>query len=122
MGGGLQQFCSYWYNRPYGFGLKEKFPYTLSLGSSEVNLPIHAGVTLDKTIVITKSYHEIYYRILDAGRAGKGGVVLTGQPGVGASKRLDPRPVQRLTFVQEKLSSSISCSLGYFQPNRSWPC
>ena len=91
MGGGLQQFYSHWYNRCYGSGLQGKFPYTLSLGSSEVVLPVLPKKTVDNTIVITRSYHETYYRMLDARKAmeGEGGVVLTGQPGVGGSRQLD---------------------------------
>ena len=96
MGGGLQGFYEYWRGRRYGSDLRDQFPYTLSLGVSGVDLPLEPNKTTDNKIVITKSYHEIYYRILDVRRikGNDGGAVLIGQPGVGASPRLNPYPAR----------------------------
>ena len=86
VGLGLQEFYDHWCKAPHSFGLPKRFPYTLSLGGSETCQPVGLKTTLDNEIVVTKSYHDTYYRILglraiEKGR--EGGVVLTGQPGVG---------------------------------------
>ena len=87
VGGGLQKFYEYWRDRGYGSDLKEEFPYQLLLGGSEVELPIQPAKTIDNKIVVTKEYHDMYFRVLRLRQADgpDGGVVLTGQPGIGAS-------------------------------------
>ena len=69
----------------------DEFPYKLSLGTksdgSEL-LPFHSGSTFGGQILVTESYDKLFHRILSFRRADKGdtnGVVLTGQPGTGAS-------------------------------------
>ena len=87
VGGRLQKFYEYWRSRGYGSDLKKEFPYPLLLGGPEVELPIHPAHTIDNKIVVTKEYHDMYFRILRLRQAygPRGGVVLTGQPGIGAS-------------------------------------
>ena len=82
-----KNFYDHWRNRAYGSGLRKRFPYKLSLG---VPGPMGADNTSNSEIVVTSAYHEMYYRILgfrkrSASAVRNGGIVLTGQPGVGAS-------------------------------------
>ena len=88
--GGLCGFYNHWRGRRYGSDLQEQFPYTLSLGGEGVQLPVEPDGTTDNNIVVTEGYHKMYYRILDFRKPGRPnrGVVLTGQPGTGASVSL----------------------------------
>ena len=85
--GKLWKFYNYWRSRRYGSDLQEQFPYTLSLGGSEVELPVEPTETMDNKIVVRKSYHDMYYRILGLRKVDgpNRGAVITGQPGTGAS-------------------------------------
>ena len=63
-----------------------------------------ADNTSNSKIVVTSAYHEMYYHILgfrkrSVSAVRNGGIVLTGQPGVGASLSLNPYPVRQLTGV-----------------------
>jgi len=51
-------------------------------------LPFHGGDTFKNRILVTKSYENMFYRLLRLREEDKGdakGAVITGQPGVGAS-------------------------------------
>ena len=75
------------------------FPYTLELGAypdGKPFLPFRADSTAEGRILVTEPYDQMYHRLLrlrinDRGR--NKGVVVTGQPGVGASPRSDHYPV-----------------------------
>jgi len=74
-------------------------------------LPFHIGDTPRNQILVTKPYDEIFRRVLCLRQRDRGkgrGVVLTGQPGIGASLWPGPHPVRQLTGAsvpQEKLPS-----------------
>ena len=78
---------------------------------SKYLLPFHVGDTPGNRILVTKSYDDMLRRVLYLRQCDKGkdrGVVLAGQPGIGASLWPGPHPVGQLTSAsvpQEKLSS-----------------
>jgi len=90
-----QQFYERWRDGPKDFKFDDKpddrFPYVLDLGvDPEGNslLPFHDGDTSGNRILVTKSYENMFYRLLSLRQEDKGnarGAVITGQPGVGAS-------------------------------------
>ena len=92
----------------------EPLPYVLELGVDQGGkplLPFRAGDISGDRILITKSYENMFYRLLRIRRYDKGagrGALLTGQPGIGESLLPGPHPVRQLTgtpVLQEKLSS-----------------
>jgi len=89
----------------------EPLPYVLELGVDQGGKPFRAGNTSGDRILITKSYEDMFYRLLHIRQYDKGGgrgAVLTGQPGIGVSLLTGPHPVRQLTgtpVLQEKLSS-----------------
>ena len=110
----FQEFYNHWRTSSYTFCSSGPFPYKLQLGNES---PLHPYSTSDGQIVVTKSYDEMYYRLLALRetRAPGSGAVITGQPGIGTSIRLNPRLVRQLIGVfvtQENLSFLISCSHG----------
>ena len=111
---GFRKLYNHWRTSSHTFSSSGPFPYKLQLGSEP---PLHPYSISDGQIVVTKSYDEMYYRLL-ALRENRGpgsGAVITGQPGIGTSIRLNPRLVRQLIGVfvaQENLCSSISCSHG----------
>ena len=96
--GAWQQFYERWRDSSVGSKFDNQFPYTLELGVDlEGNslLPFHDGETSKNRILVTKSYEDMFYRLLrlrkkDMGQAR--GAVITGQPGVGAPLRPYPYP------------------------------
>ena len=68
-----------------------RVPYKLSLGVKQGGtdlLPFRSGSTSGGQILVTESYDTLLHRMLSFRRQGRGdtkGVVLTGQPGTGAS-------------------------------------
>ena len=116
----FQEFYDYWRASPHDFGSSQSFPYNLSLGTKP---PLHPYRTSDSQIVVTKSYDEMYYRLLDLHENGDpgSGAVITGQPGIGTSLWLNPRLLQQLigaSVAQENPISSISCLRGLFRITR----
>ena len=83
------KFCEYWYNRP-GSDFLSKFPYELSFGNKDGKyfLSPDPSASVNK-ILVTASYNDAFHRLLRLRRdddvGDTRGVVLTGQPGVGAS-------------------------------------
>lgn len=66
-------------------------PYEIEVGLHEDGtplLPFHAHDTAETRILITKTYEDIFHRLLDLRRVGKSsmGAVITGQPGTGTFK------------------------------------
>ena len=85
-----QEFCQRWRNSPASSRFLEGFPYVLELGMNQGSplLPFHASTTSKNRILVVKSYDDMYNRILQLRQVDSGakrGVVLTGQPGTGAS-------------------------------------
>ena len=97
MTGDYQDFYSRWRGSPpycepqFPDRFESTYPYKLSLGKSESGeplLPFCSDSILGDQIVVTESYMHMLHRILylrswDKGR--EKGVVVTGQPGTGAS-------------------------------------
>jgi hypothetical protein len=109
-----QGFYDYWRDRSASSNFLDVFPYKLSLGADEQGeslLPFHPSPTLGNTILVTKSYDDLFHRTLclrknDVGHSK--GVVFTGQPGIGTPLSPNPHPVRQLTntsTLQEKLHS-----------------
>ena len=99
----------------------DKFPYKLSLGQDENKaplLPFRSASMSGDQIVVTESYVHMLHRILRLRSLDKGsnrGVVVTGQPGTGASIMIRSSVVRKLTgasILQGKLPSSSSRSHG----------
>ena len=101
-------------------------PYMLSLEldlSRTPPLPSLAG-TGNKTL-ITESYDRMYHHLLlhlrDEGKSK--GVVLTGQPGVGASPRPDFTPhdnsLAHLFYMEGYLSLVHACTVGFSPPGHA---
>ncbi len=93
-----QQFYGLWRDGSAGPNFLSLFPYKLSLGVDGKGA---------SRILITKSYDDMYHRLMHLRQNDKGnakGAVLTGQPAVRLS---DPYPVRQLTSasLQEKLPS-----------------
>ena len=85
MTGKYQQFYEHWRKCPGASKFLNTFPYKLPLGA---NLPFRPGNTSGDQILVTKSYDNMFHRLLRLRKKDKGrtrGVVLTGQPGVGMS-------------------------------------
>jgi hypothetical protein len=76
----FQTFYNYWCDHDRSF--PETFPSVLSLGTK----PPVGSLPGDK-ILVTEAYEALYRRLVEM-RASGGylGVVITGQPGIGASK------------------------------------
>lgn len=77
-----QQFYGHWHDL-HNFDFPTQFPYRLSLGGVS---PIRPHDTKENVILITKSYNDIFHRILRLRHVFLGntrGVVLNGQPGTG---------------------------------------
>ncbi|KAI0764791.1 hypothetical protein C8Q74DRAFT_1284000, partial [Fomes fomentarius] len=79
---GYQLFYDKWRNEP--FPTPDEFPHHLDLGSGEAGalLPFYPTATASGTILVRKSYSDLYNRIL-IHREDSGGVIIIGQPGVG---------------------------------------
>ena len=112
--GEWQQFYNRWRDSSTSSKSLNAFPYVLELGvdpESKSLLPFHVGDTPGNRILVTKSYDDMFRRVLYLCQCDKGkdrGVVLAGQPGIGASLWPGPYPVGQLTnasVLQEKLSS-----------------
>ena len=96
-----QQFYEHWRGNENSTDSKflNTFPYKLSLGKGpddEPLLPFQPSAS-ENRILVTNSYERMFHRLLrlrknDVG--GTQGVVLTGQPGIGAPLQPDPRPVR----------------------------
>ena len=72
-----------------------------------MRLPVHPTMTSDNKIVITRSYREMYDRISDLRKAlGSGGVVITGQPGIGVSLA-EPTPCMATHRFIHRLGKSF---------------
>jgi len=89
----MQEFYTNW--RSESFEQSNDFPYVLRLGMNgrgEDLLRFHPGDTAESDIVTTKAYENMYNRILNlregTSESNTMGVLLTGQPGVGASLNL----------------------------------
>ena len=86
-----QQFYDRWRNSSTRPAFSKKFPYVLELGADskgEPLLPFYSGGTTGNRILVTKSYDDMRDRLLQLRQydlGNKRGVVLTGQPGTGAS-------------------------------------
>ena len=66
VGGGLQKFHEYW----LWCQLEGRVPLPAFVGGGpEVKLPIQPATTIDNKIVVTREYHEMYFRILRLRRA-----------------------------------------------------
>jgi len=87
----LQQFYEHWRESSTGSNFLNTFPYKLSLGMDSggvSHLPLHTYSTSENRILVTRSYENMFHRVLHLRNDDKGsakGVVLTGQPGIGAS-------------------------------------
>ena len=116
-----QQFYDRWRDRSSGSNFLDQFPYKLSLGVDELGaslLPFGAGSTWENRILVTRSYDDMYHRLLLLRQNDEGdakGAVLTGQPGIGASLRSLPCATthQRIfpgktTFLKFMLARLIS--------------
>ena len=105
--GRYQQFYELW-RKSSGSEFDKTPPYELPLevnGYGRPLLPFCSSATLEGRVLVTKSYEDIFQRILRCRKGTAGGVVLNGQPGTGGSLSPDPYHVQQLngTFaLQEK--------------------
>jgi len=111
---GYQQFYEHWRNSSASSKFLNIFPYELSFGVDQDEaspLPFCSYSTSGNQILVTKSYEDMFHRMLRLRNYDRGtsrGMVLTGQPGTGASQRLDPHLVRQFTsasVLQEKLPS-----------------
>ena len=86
---GYQQFYKYWKDHFADHDYSNsKFPYSLSLGKDGTYLPFRLDSTSGGRILVTKSYDDMFHRLLRLRESDKGdkkGAVVTGQPGIGAS-------------------------------------
>ncbi|KAJ7091181.1 hypothetical protein C8R44DRAFT_817265 [Mycena epipterygia] len=85
-------FYKYWRDRP--FPCFDTFPYKLHLGCDEYGhplLPLRGRETSGTTILVTQAYADTFQRIWQFREAGSAheGIVLTGQPGIGAFRSPD---------------------------------
>ena len=86
-----QEFYDLWRNSSTRPTFSERFPYVLELGASSKGvpfLPFYPERTTGNRVLVTKSYDDMLHRLLRLRKRDKGhkqGVVLTGQPGTGAS-------------------------------------
>jgi len=86
-------FYKKWRSEP--FKQSDKFPYIMGLGTNTMPkslLLFDSEETANSEIVITEAYEKTYNHILNlrgrGSEANTGGVVLTGQPGIGMSLML----------------------------------
>ena len=106
-----QKFYDHWYTDSSGDDFINAFPYLLSLGVNEDGaslLPFKSTSTSRNQIVVTKSYDDMLHRLLHLRMGDTGdvqGVVLTGQPGVGAYVIGSPPRATHRRILQEKLPS-----------------
>lgn len=102
MTGRYHCFSNHWRDPSTGSDCYKRFPYVLELGvdlDGAPLLPFHGDDTTGNRILVTKAYEEMFYRILRLRKMDKGtrrGVVITGQPGIGASS-IRSSPVRPLT-------------------------
>ena len=91
----FQGFYDIWRNGTADSEFRDKFPYKLSLGRglAQESLPdFLPNPESGAKILVTESYEHMFLRILDFRMKDSGfkkGLVLTGQPGIGSSPRLD---------------------------------
>ena len=96
---GYLGFYEHWRNNPTTSKFLNTFPYNLSLGADEnhtVLLPFRSNETSGDWILVTKSYEEMFRRILRVRKEYRQmikGVVLNGQPGTGESLLPYPHPM-----------------------------
>jgi len=83
----MQQFYTKWRSDP--FRMSSNFPHTLGLGADSRGslLRFHPEGPVNSEIVVNQAYENTYNRILTlrGTKSKRRAVVLTGQPGVGAS-------------------------------------
>jgi hypothetical protein len=90
--GEWQEFYKLWRNSSTRPAFPNKVPEILNLGLSSKGEPLldyHPKGTVGSRILITKSYEDMFHRLLYLRQRDKGdstGAVLTGQPGTGASR------------------------------------
>ena len=75
-----QKFCQHWLESSASFRFLKEFPYVLELGTEDdlPLLPFHAAKTSENQILVTKSYNDMYNRLLrlrQADDGANGGVV-----------------------------------------------
>ena len=103
MTGRLQQFYNHWRDISANSEFNKTFPYELPLGTKP---PVRPDSTSGNKIIVTKSYDDMFHRILSFRGNDQGpekGVVLTGQPGTGALYDQIPTPCELTRSVlQEK--------------------
>ncbi|KAI0764753.1 hypothetical protein C8Q74DRAFT_1449937 [Fomes fomentarius] len=104
---GYQLFYDKWRNEP--FPTPDEFPHQVDLGSGEAGalLPFRRTATVSGTILVRKSYSDLYNRILIY-RRDSGGVIITGQPGVGKSMFLKYMLARLLSEKQVVVFYTIS--------------
>ena len=89
MTGGYQKFYEKWDDKSSSSNFSEQYPYELSLGMDKYGeslLPFRDGSILGDKILVTKSYDDMFQRILCLRNENCGrGAVITGQPGIGGS-------------------------------------
>ena len=93
---GYQDFYEHWLKIPANTTFPDTFPYNLSLGKDTDGLsllPFDRESTSGDEILITRAYDSTFHRLLRLRKDDTGkerGVVLTGQPGIGASMTRSP--------------------------------
>ena len=84
-----QQFYEKWDDESSSSHFRDTFPYKLSLGVDQYGgslLPFRDASTLGGKILVTKSYDDMFHRLLRLRNKYYGrGAVITGQPGIGGS-------------------------------------
>ena len=91
------EFYNSWRGNPAAHTFGNNFPPKFSLGEHS---PLFG--TLRENILVTESYDKMFHRLLLLRRTpvpSTEGVVITGQPGIGASTRLDRFLVRQLTYA-----------------------
>ncbi|EIM89619.1 uncharacterized protein STEHIDRAFT_108317 [Stereum hirsutum FP-91666 SS1] len=115
--GEYQQFYDHWRDRI--FPTSQTFPYVLHLGvddDGEPLLPFHGKDTTGNRILVTKSYDDMFHRILRFRATGERhhGVVITGQPGSGKTTFQKYMLARLLSTKQVVLFSSSSLLYLFF--------
>ena len=89
MTNGYQKFYEKWDDESSSSKFRKEFPYELSLGTDQYGrslLPFRDGSISGDKIVVTKSYDDMFHRLLRLRNKPYGrGAVITGQPGIGGS-------------------------------------
>ena len=125
MNDGYQGFYKHWYDKGPGSNFGNKFPYPLSLGGKDVPpLPFDSESTTGNQIIVTKSYDNMLHRILKLRtrdtKGKKRGVVLIGQPGIGASLTRSLCPCDNspahLFSRKNYLPKVPACMAGFISP------